>query len=122
MQHTTEDKILAIVAHLGFLTGIGYLIFPLVIWLVKKDSSPFVSAHAKQALVWQGSSLVLGSVLGFAGTAFSFLTAGFGLLLAVPAFMLLGILLLIPSILASVEVFKDQPYSYPVTGKYADRF
>lgn len=122
MQHSTEDKLLAIAAHLGFLTGIGYLIFPLVIWLVKKDSSAFVSAHAKQALVWQGSCLVFGSILGFAGVAFSFLTAGFGLLLAVPAVFIISFLLLIPSILASIEVSKDLPYSYPMTGSLAERF
>ncbi len=122
MQHTTEDKLLAIAAHLGFLTGIGYLIFPLVIWLIKKDSSPFVSAHAKQALVWQGSCLVFGSLLGFAATVFSFLTAGFGLLLAVPAILIVSFLLLIPSVLASIEVSKDRPYAYPMTGSLAERF
>ena len=122
MQHTTEEKLLAIAAHLGFFTRVGYLIFPLVIWLVKKDSSPFVSAHAKQALVWQAACLVFGSVLGFAAFAFSVLTAGIGLFLAVPALAILGILLLVPSVLASIEVSKDLPYSYPMTGSYADRF
>ncbi len=120
-EYSTEDKILALAAHLGFLTGIGYLLFPLVIWLVKKDSSPFVTGHAKQAMVWQGGCLVGGTVLGAAGFAFSFATVGLGALLFVPAMFILGFLLLIPSIMAAVAVFKDQPYSYPVTGPYADR-
>lgn len=120
-EYSTEDKILALAAHLGFLTGIGYLLFPLIIWLVKKDSSPFVTGHAKQAMVWQGACLVGGAALSAICMAVSVATVGLAALLFVPVLFLLGFLLLIPSIMAAVAVFKDQPYSYPVTGPYADR-
>jgi uncharacterized Tic20 family protein len=48
---TGEQKLLAIIAHLAyFLGGLGFVIAPLVIFLLKKDDV-FVYDHAKQALV-----------------------------------------------------------------------
>lgn len=120
-EYSTEDKILALAAHLGFLTGIGYLLFPLIIWLVKKDSSRFVAMHAKQALVWQGACLVAGTVFTAVGMGISFVTLGLGALLFVPGMLLVSLLLLVPSVLAGVAVCNEKHYSYPVTGAYADK-
>jgi len=120
-EYSTEDKVLALTAHLGFLTGIGYLLIPLIIWLVKKDSSRFVSMHAKQALVWQGACLIGGTILGTAGFIFTFMTAGLGAILFIPGMCLLGLVLLVPSVLASIAVFNEKPYSYPLSGALAER-
>lgn len=120
-EYKTEDKVLALLAHIGFVTGIGYFFIPLVIWLVKKDSSTFVATHAKQAMVWQGACFVGGSLLATIGSVISFLTIGLGLFLFIPLMLLLAIALFIPSILASIAVFNEKPYTYPVTGVYAER-
>jgi hypothetical protein len=120
MQNSTADKILALIAHLGFFSGVGFIFAPLVIWLLKKDS-PFVAHHAKQAMVWQGANLVFGTMFCIAGFVFSLATAGLGALLFVPAVIVLGLLLLIPSIIAALKVFGDQEYMYPVTGNWAQK-
>lgn len=45
---TADDKTMAMLAHLlAIVTG---FIGPLIIWLIKKDQSPFVSDQAKEAL------------------------------------------------------------------------
>lgn len=119
MPNSTNDKILALVAHIGFLCGVGFIIAPLVIWLAKKDS-PFVAHHAKQALVWQGANLVFGTIFTIGGFALSFATAGLGALLFIPACLLLSVLLLIPSVIAAIKASKDEEYSYPLTGNWAN--
>lgn len=117
----TTDKILTAIAHLGFLSGVGYFFAPLIIYLLKKDS-PFVAAHAKQAMVWQGACFVLSAVLGIGGFVLTFLTAGLGALIFIPGMALLGLLLLIPSIIATVKAFGEEEYMYPVCGNWASNF
>ena len=119
--HSSEDKILAVVAHLGYFSGVGYIIAPLIIWLMKKDKSPFVAHHAKQALAWQLGSAAFGAILFFVGFALTAATAGLVALLFIPLWGLLGLALLIPSILAAVAVSNDKQYLYPVTGEIAEK-
>jgi uncharacterized Tic20 family protein len=121
MPNSTADKLLALVAHLGFLSGVGFIFAPLIIWLLKKDSSSFVAHHAKQALVWQGAIAVFGAIFSTLGFVLTLVTAGLGALLVVPAACLLGLILLIPSVIAGIKVFSDQEYSYPITGSYANK-
>jgi uncharacterized Tic20 family protein len=45
---TSEERTLAVVCHIGgFFTS---FLLPLVLWLTKKEESPFVGRHAKEAL------------------------------------------------------------------------
>ncbi len=121
MKHTTEEKIWAIVAHLGFLAGgLGYLLGPILALLFKKDSQ-FVRHHAKQALVWQLGTVVIATIVGLVGFFFAAATVGFGLVLVVPAMMALAVALLVPSVIATVKVLNDEQYLYPVTGPYGEK-
>ena len=45
----------AVLAHLGGLVSVGLLniVFPLIIWLLKKDESPFIDEQAREALNFQ---------------------------------------------------------------------
>jgi uncharacterized Tic20 family protein len=98
---TSDDRNMAMLAHL---LGIFFGFVPaLVIWLIKKDSSPFVAQEAKEALNFQITMLI-----GFfiAGLSMMILIG----LLLVPA---LGIVDLVFCILAAVATSKGQPYRYP---------
>ncbi|MDF2500981.1 MAG: hypothetical protein K0Q77_1695 [Anaerosporomusa subterranea] len=104
---TGEQKLLAIAAHLTyFLGGLGFVLAPLVIFLVKRDD-PFVADHAKQALVAHLSMLVVGMVTGI----LSMLLVG---LLLIPVVVLLGLALLVTSILASLKALNGEYYRYPL--------
>src|SRR4030095_9025957 len=48
---TSEEKTLAILSHV--LCLVAGFVAPLVIYLIKKDESPYVSAHAKESLNFQ---------------------------------------------------------------------
>jgi len=121
LKHSTEEKVWAIVAHLGFLAGgLGYLLGPILALLIKKDSQ-FVRHHARQALVWQIGTVVFFAVVGLLGFFFSAATVGLGLVLVVPLMMALALAVLIPSIIATVKVINDEQYLYPVTGPYGEK-
>jgi len=53
-------------AHLSafsmYFTGIGHLLGPLIVWLAKKENSPFVADQAKEALNFQISISIYGVV------------------------------------------------------------
>lgn len=98
---TSEDKTMALLAHiLGIPT---WFIGPLIIYLVKKDASPFVNDQAKEALNFQ-------ITIGFLYIA-SVLTACImvGGLIAPVA----GILNIVFCIIAAVETNKGVAYRYP---------
>lgn len=53
---TANDKLLAMFAHI--LPIFTAFIGPLLIWLLKKDDSPFIEEHSKNALNFQLSLLI----------------------------------------------------------------
>lgn len=97
--------------------GLLGIIGPLVIWLVRKDESPFVADQSKEALNFQLTILIMAVVTSVAGLALSVLTCGVGLLLVVPgAFLVFGALLIIDlvlGILAGLAASSGQFYRYP---------
>lgn len=96
-----NDNLLAILAHaLGIVFG---WLPPLIIWLVKKDDSEYVSKHARQALGFQLTILIAGIV----AFALLFVLIGFILLPAV------GIISIVFGILASLAASKGEDYEYP---------
>jgi uncharacterized Tic20 family protein len=115
-----EERQWALFAHLsallgGLLTGafagLGCFIGPLVIWLVKKDTMPFVDDQAKEALNFNITLAIIGLVL----LLLTLVTFGFGALLAVPVGILVGIAWLVFTIIAAVKANEGERYRYPFT-------
>jgi uncharacterized Tic20 family protein len=99
---TQDEKTLALLAHvLGFF---GSFIVPLIIYLVKKDESPFIREHAKEALNFHISmaiyyiiSIILIIILvGIIGLIF------------------LGTFSLVVSVVAAIKAMDGKPYRYPL--------
>lgn len=108
-----DDKTMAMVAHLSqltYLVGIPGFIGPLVVWLMKKDQSPFIAQNAMHALFFQIGIFVLAVIVGI----LAIVTCGFGALLGLP---LLVIMVLYP-IIGGLRANEGKIYSYPVTGKF----
>ncbi len=57
-QRSQDERTMAMLAHgsiiLNVITGFGGIVVALVLWLVKRQESPWVGAQALQALVYQG--------------------------------------------------------------------
>jgi hypothetical protein len=100
---TSQDaRNLAMLCHLlGLLTT---FLGPLILWLIKKDSNPYIDEQGKEALNFQ-ITMALAYVVG---TVTAFICVGF-ILLAVAA---IGDIVL--SIMACVATSKGEHYRYPV--------
>src|SRR5262245_17507369 len=107
---TADDRQWALIAHLSGLiaSALGGLSFlgPLIVWLIKKDQSAFVSDQAKEALNFQIAvtiALLVSIVIG------ALTCVGFLLLPVV------GIGSLVFAIIAAIESNKGVAYRYPYT-------
>ncbi|WP_447640716.1 MULTISPECIES: DUF4870 domain-containing protein [Chitinophagaceae] len=99
---TNDECNLAMLAHI--LALFSYFLGPLIIYLVKKDESPFVANNAKNALNFQ-ISLFLYSI---AGAVLCIIIIGIFVLIA------LGILHLVFCIMAAVAARDGKVYKYPL--------
>ena len=118
---TAEEKQWAMFAHLSALAGgiltsgwagsIGCFIGPLIIWLVKKDTMPFVDDQAKEALNFNISVALVFLALFL----LSVLTLGIGLIIAIPAWIIIGIAWLVFTIIAGIKAHEGVAYRYPLT-------
>lgn len=91
---TSDERTWAMLAHLSPLL-LGFL-GPLIIWLVKKDESPFVAMHAKNALNFSLTMMIV-----------SLLT-----LITCVGPMFVGIYALVMHIMAGMEANKGLAYEY----------
>jgi uncharacterized protein len=106
------ERTYSLFTHLSLLT-VHFLIpvIPaLVMWLIKRDQSPFVDDHGKEAVNFQ-LSLVLYTAATF---VVGFLTCGIGWVLW-PLIYILGI---VGMILAAVAASKSQYYRYPMSIRF----
>ncbi len=118
---TAEDRQWGMFAHLsallgGLLTaawggGWGCFIGPLVIWLIKKDTMPFVDDQGKEALNFNITVAIAFLVL----LILSIMTFGIGLIIAIPLWILIGIAWLVLTIVASIKANEGVKYRYPFT-------
>jgi len=87
------------------LPTLGSIIGPLVVWLVKKDVSPFVNDQGREAINFQISFLIYAVV----SLVLCFVLIGIPLLIA------LGIFWLIEVIVASVNASNGIAHRYPLS-------
>lgn len=100
---------LGMLCHLLALCGIivpfGSILGPLILWLVKKDSDPYVDAQGKESLNFQISVAIYALVCGI----LTLLVIGIFLLFV----LIIGWIVL--TIMAVLKVSKGEPWKYPLT-------
>ncbi len=100
---TPDDRTMGMLCHLlGILLG---FLGPLIIWLMKKDTSPFVNDQGKEALNFQ-ITLLIGYVIG---GATMFVCVGF---ILTPLVWLAGVVF---GIMGAMAANKGEVYRYPFT-------
>jgi uncharacterized Tic20 family protein len=114
----SDEKTWAMLCHLsGFL---GYfvvipfasIIGPLVVWLLKKDSSAFVDAHGKDAINFQITISII-----YAFTWFLFFTIVFTLV-ALLFFPVLGLWMIVLVIVGAIKALNGEYFRYPLTIRF----
>jgi uncharacterized Tic20 family protein len=108
-----EARKWAMICHLSALVGlmgngVGFLLAPLIVWLIKKEDHPFVDEQGKEAVNFQITmfiALLLGALLAL-------VVIGVVLLVAV------AILMTVLPIVAGVKANKGEIYKYPLTIRF----
>lgn len=103
-----DARMWAMFAHLAALSafvtaGIGAIVGPLVIWLIKKEQYPFVDEQGKEAVNFQITMFIYAIAAGI----LSFLCIGFILMPVV------GIVDLVLTIIATIKANDGVHYRYP---------
>jgi uncharacterized Tic20 family protein len=103
---TQDAKNMAMLCHLlAIFTG---FLGPLIIWLIKKDDTPFVDDQGKEALNFQITVLI------------AIIISGFLFVLCIGPFVMMGVGItnLVFCILAAVKASKGEAYRYPVNIRF----
>lgn len=118
---SAEERQWAMFAHLSALLGAlltgafgggwGCFLGPLIIWLVKKDTMPFVDDQGKEALNFNITVAIAAVVL----VLISVMTLGVGLIIAIPLWIIIGIGWLVFTIIAAIKANEGVRYRYPFT-------
>lgn len=107
----------AMAAHLsafaGALVAVA-VIGPLVVWLIRREVDGFSEQHAREALNFNLTVLLL----VVAGVVISVATLGVGLLVVVPVGMIVGVAWIVLTIIAAVRASEGRDYRYPLTIRF----
>ncbi len=109
---TQDDKTMGMLCHLaglaGFIFPFGSIIGPLVVWLMKKDQSPFIDDQGKEALNFQLTMLI------------GYLVSLVLFLVVIGIFLLFGLALfsLIMVIVAAIKANEGQTFRYPFNFRF----
>jgi uncharacterized Tic20 family protein len=115
-----DERQWAMLAHLSALVGYivtsgwagsaGGFLGPLIVWMIKKDTMPFVDQQAKEALNFSITICIAFAVLWM----FGIMTLGIGFLIALPVMLVVGLYALVYTIIASMKAYEGVPYRYPI--------
>lgn len=95
-------------AFLGYPTGgVGWVIGPLIVWLLKRADLPSVEAHGKESLNFHLSIFLYGLAL----TLLGFFSCGVGWFLLIA----LAVFQIVCTILAAIRASNGEFYRYPLT-------
>ncbi|WP_114239823.1 DUF4870 domain-containing protein [Dyella sp. C9] len=117
---SAEQRQWALFAHLSALIGLiitgtwfgwGCFIGPLVIWLVKKDTMPFVDDQAKEALNFN----ITVAIILLALKVLVVITLGLGVMIAIPVGTVVVVAWLVFTIIAGIRANEGVRYRYPFT-------
>ena len=103
-----EERLYATACHFAGLPifavfGMANLIAPLVIWLMKKETMPFVDAHGKESINFQLTLLIGYVISGMLVCVY----------IGVAMIAALAIVQIIFPLIAGISAFDGKPYKYP---------
>lgn len=118
---SSEVRNWAMAAHLSAFLGSFVaiaLVGPLVVWLIRRETDGFSEQHAREALNFNVTFLLVLVVGGIGGTVLAVLTLGLGLVLVVPLLLAVVVGWIVLTILAAVRASEGREYRYPFTIRF----
>jgi hypothetical protein len=115
---TSDERTYALFMHLSLLAHIVLSIIaiaiPIVMWAVKKNESPFLDDHGREAINFQISLLIWSIIFTVLAIPLAIITCGVGVIVAFVPYIV-GI---IGMIQASVAANRGEFYRYPMTFRF----
>lgn len=105
---TEDERMKGMLSHLGVFVPI---LVPFLILQANGKESPFIRAHATEALNFQITMMIPMLV----GIVFSVVTLGFGFLIAGCPMVLIGVFALVMSLVAAFKAKDGEGYRYPLS-------
>jgi len=110
--YSKDERMFGMLCHLvalsGFVIPLGSIIGPLVIWLIKRDTSSFIDSQGRESLNFQISIVIYGIISAI------LILVGIGILLSIAV----GIFWLVMTIIAAVKANEGVAYRYPLTIRF----
>ena len=100
---TSDEKTIALLSHI--LTVVAPILAPLIIYLVKKNESAFIEAHAKESLNFQITLILI--CIGLVIT-----------IIGIVVIWIVAIIALVLVVLATIKASEGKLYRYPVTIRF----
>lgn len=97
----------------GLVTGVGFILGPLIVWMVQRERYPSVDQHGKESINLNLSMLIYQVGLVVGGFLIALPTCGVGMWVAGVAVLLLGAAHLVLVIVASAQAWSGGFYRYP---------
>lgn len=108
-----EQRTWAMIAHLSafamYLTGIGHLLGPLIVWLAKRGGKPFIDDQGHEALNFQISITIY--AIAAVVLCFTVILA----IIGVPVLIALGVFQIVCMIIAAIKASDGVAFRYPLT-------
>ena len=112
-QRSQDDRTMAMLAHgsiiLNAITGVGGIIVALVLWLVKRQESPWVGQQALQALVYQVITAVIFYLLLTVSIILIAILVG---ILCLPLTLLVGLAALAYGVYGAYRCYQGDDFRY----------
>ncbi len=96
---SADEKTMAILSHV--LCIVAWFVAPLIIYLLKKDESPYVRDHAKESLNFQITMFIITAVL-------------FVTIIGILLIWVVQIINLVLIIIATIKASENKMYKYPL--------
>lgn len=91
--------------------GIAGAVAAFVVWMLVRDRSAFAAEHAREALNFNISMFIYAAI----SLVLVVFTLGIGIIVALPVWIVLGLMWLICSLIAAFKAYDGHTYRYPVT-------
>lgn len=115
---TSDERTYALFMHLSLLGHLAAPVFiiavPIIMWITKRNESPFLDDHGREAVNFQISLLIYSVLFAVLAIPVGFLTCGVGFSLAAFPYIL-GI---IGMIQAATAANRGEFYRYPMTLRF----
>jgi uncharacterized Tic20 family protein len=119
---TDDEKTWALFMHLSLILSllVAYLciLFPIFMWINKKEKSRFIDDHGREAINFQISMFLYGTILPLGLFLLGVVTCGAGFFLAVAVGMLTWVLGVVGVIRAALAANRGEYFRYPMTIRF----